>query len=84
VTLYFRTERNSNSKLFFLLYGWWQGTELVLEDRGTLAHFFKISAENSSPLRPPGTPKNAQITLHYGEKDQFEALCPLAMKVSPE
>jgi hypothetical protein len=84
VTLYFRTERNSNPKLFFLLYGSWQGTELVLEDRGTLAHLFKTSADTQSPLKPPETPKNAQITLHYGEKDQFEALCPLAMKVSPE
>jgi hypothetical protein len=76
VTLYFRTERNSTPKLFFLLYGSWQGTELVLEDRGSLTYFFNASADTKSPRRPPTTPKSAEITLHYGEKDQFEALCP--------
>lgn len=47
VTLYFRTGRYSNPKLFFLLYGSWQGTELVLEDRGTLAYFFKTTKAGS-------------------------------------
>jgi len=83
VILYFRTERNS-PKLFFLLYGSWQGTELVLEDRGTLAYFFKAATDTHSRLKPSATPKNTQITLHYGEKDQFEALCPSALKVSSE
>jgi hypothetical protein len=76
VTLYFRTERNSNPKLFFLLYGSWQGTELVLEDRGTLAYFFKASTDTKNQLKPPS--KNTQITLHYGEKNEFEAFCPSA------
>jgi hypothetical protein len=77
VTLYFRTERNSNPKLFFLLYGSWRGTELVLEDRGTLAYFFKASTGTKNRLKlPPPPPQNTQITLHYGEKDEFEALCP--------
>jgi hypothetical protein len=75
VTLYFRTERNSSPKLFFLLYGSWQGTELVLEDRGTLAYFFKTSSDKSRP-KLPTTHKNTQITLHYGEKNEFEPLCP--------
>jgi hypothetical protein len=68
VTLYFRTERNSNPKLFFLLYGSWQGTDLVLEDRGTLAYFFETSTDTKSRLRSPVTLKNTQIALHYGEK----------------
>jgi hypothetical protein len=76
VTLYFRTERNSNPKLFFLLYGSWQGTELVLEDRGTLAYFFKASTDAKNRLKPPTLPNNTQITLHYGEKNEFETLCP--------
>jgi hypothetical protein len=76
VTLYFRTERNSNPKLFFLLYGSWQGTELVLEDRGSLAYFFTADSDMKTRLRPPATVKNAQITLRYGQKEEFEALCP--------
>jgi hypothetical protein len=76
VTLYFRTGRNSNPKLFFLLYGSWQGTELLLEDRGTLAYFFDANASGKSPLRPATTSRNTEITLHYGKKDEFEALCP--------
>jgi hypothetical protein len=76
VTLYFRTERTSNPKLFFLLYGSWQGTELVLEDRGTLAHFFKASGDMKNRPTPPGKAGNTRITLHYGKKDEFEALCP--------
>jgi hypothetical protein len=78
VTLYFRTERYSNPKLFFLLYGSWQGTELVLEDRGTLAYFFKTTKDRESQLARPASLKNTQITLHYGEKDEFEALCSSA------
>jgi len=83
VTLYFRTQRNSTPKLFFLLYGSWQGTELVLEDRGTLAYFFKRSTDVTR-LNPPSKLKNTQITLHYGEKDRFETLCPSATQVSSE
>jgi hypothetical protein len=75
VTLYFRTEQNSSPKLFFLLYGSWQGTELVLEDRGTLAYFFKTSTDKKSQRKPSTTHKNTQITLHYGEKNEFEPLC---------
>jgi hypothetical protein len=75
VTLYFHTEKNSNPKLFFLLYGSWQGTALVLEDRGTLAYFFEANTDTKSRLRSPVILKNAQIALHYGERDQFEALC---------
>ena len=76
VTLYFRTERNSTPKLFFLLYGSWQGTELVLDDRGSLGYFFKTSENTNSRIRPPTMLKNAQITLHYSGKNEFEALCP--------
>jgi hypothetical protein len=53
VTLYFRTERNSKPRLFFLLYGSRQGTELVLEDRGTLAYSFKTNAGMRRRLRTP-------------------------------
>lgn len=76
VTLYLRTERNSSPRLSFLLYGSWQGTELVLEDRGTLAYFFNAGTDMKNWQRPPAKVKNAQITLRYGEKDEFEALCP--------
>lgn len=76
VTLYLRTERNSSPRLSFLLYGSWQGTELVLEDRGTLPYFFTADTDIKSRLRPTATVKNAQIRLRYGEKDEFEALCP--------
>ena len=74
--LYFRTERNSNPRLFFLLYGSWQGTKLVLEDRGTLAYFFRTGTDMESGLRAKTTLANTQITLHYAEKDEFEAFCP--------
>lgn len=77
VTLYLRPEKKSDPKLFFLLYGSWQGTELVLEDRGTLENFFKTYVRTKNPRRSSKGPmKTAEVTLHYGEKSEFERACP--------
>jgi hypothetical protein len=46
----------------------------VLEDRETLAYFFNAGTDMKNRQRPPAKVKNAQITLRYGEKDEFEAL----------
>ena len=85
VVLYLHNERSAQPKLTLLLYGSWQGTELVLEDRGSLGNSFN----------PDGTPKayaptrtnarhNSEIKLHYGERSAFEAACPAATTVSSE
>jgi len=85
VVLYLHNERSAQPKLTFLLYGSWQGTELVLEDRGSLGNSFN----------PDGTPKeyaqtrtnaryNSEIKLHYGDRSAFEAACPAATTVSSE
>ncbi len=85
VVLYLHNERSAQPKLTFLLYGSWQGTELVLEDRGSLGDSFN----------PDGIPKeyaqtrtgaryNSEIKLHYGGRSAFQAACPAARTVSSE
>ncbi len=94
VTLYLRTERNTNPKLFFLLYGSWQGSQLLLEDRGTLASFFaggrSSNQEHPKKASPSAAPPlspiygNSEIILHYAEKAEFDAVCPTSPRVSQE
>ncbi|MGA2813599.1 MAG: hypothetical protein ABSG16_19525 [Candidatus Acidiferrum sp.] len=77
VILYLRTERDAEPKLYFLLYGSWRGPELVLEDRGTLAGSFnRAGTAPISPPAPPGSAKNSEIILQYGDKNLWEAACP--------
>jgi hypothetical protein len=73
VTLYFRIERNSSPKLFRLPYGSWQGTELVLEDRGTLAYFFNTSSDKKSQPKPPDNGHHAAL----GGKERVRTPLPV-------
>jgi hypothetical protein len=90
VTLYLRTERNANPKLIFLLYGSWQGSALLLEDRGTLGHlldgnaFERAGRAAVSPQVRASRRINSEITLHYAERDEFDNSCPAVQPSSPE
>jgi hypothetical protein len=77
VILYLRTERDSNPKLYFLLYGSWRGPELVLEDRGTLANSFNPDGTaRIAPQTHPHAAKNSEIILQHGDKSVLDAACP--------
>ena len=81
VKLYLRTEKTVNPRLFFLLYGAWRGTDLVLEDRGTIVNLFN-SKKSEKELRASTLHgENSEITLHYGEKSEFDAFCPAPAEI---
>ncbi|HEY2351626.1 MAG TPA: hypothetical protein VGH83_03880 [Candidatus Acidoferrum sp.] len=76
VTLYLRTERSAYPRLFFLLYGSWQGQELLLEDRGTMENFFKMAERLKNSRFSPAARRDTVIVLHYGERAEFDRACP--------
>jgi hypothetical protein len=70
------TQRGVTPTLSFHLYGEWEGPDLVLEDRGSLADSFRADGSPKGYLQGPRAPKeNAQVTLRYGKHSEFEATC---------
>jgi hypothetical protein len=90
VILYLRTERKTNPKLFFLLYGSWQGSALLLEDRGTFGYLLDGNAFAAAgraavwPQTRASRRINSEITLHYAERDEFDNSCPAVQPSFPE
>ena len=77
VIIYLRTEKSADPKRFFLLYGSWQGADMVLEDRGTIMYFLHPEeTEREVSSRSPHQRENSEVVLHYGEKPEFDRLCP--------
>jgi hypothetical protein len=76
VRMFVTTRRGMKPTLSFHLYGQWKGTELVLEDNGSLADSFRADGSAKGYLQGPRAPKeNAQVTLRYGKQSEFEAMC---------
>jgi hypothetical protein len=70
-------QTNRDTRLRFELDGAWQGPDLVMDDRGTLARAFNPDGTlySGEPHKrpPPGPP--IPITLHEGSRSNFDATC---------
>jgi hypothetical protein len=76
VALHFYTPKNSSPQLSFSLTGVWQGQELVLEDKGSMAmSFYEHGGAKGYGVGRTADKENAQVTLQYGKENEFNALC---------
>jgi hypothetical protein len=76
VTLYFRSPKDAQPELSFELLGSWQGQELVLEDRGSMAMSFAPDGRRKGYLKGANSPKeNTTGRLHYATESEFSSLC---------
>ena len=75
-------QTNQETRLRFELAGAWQGPDLIMDDRGTLARAFNPDATlYSGDLRkrpPPGAP--LRVTIHEGSRSDFDAACSAAKR----
>lgn len=68
----------------FDLLGVWHNGQLVLDDKGSM----RFSFQPDGSVAPKGwitrspSPEHASVTLAYGTKDEFEALCQAQIAVS--
>jgi len=79
LTMRIATQRNVKPVLSFRLAGQWNGQELFLEDQGSMADSFRADGTPkgfAQGLRAPA--ENAQASLHYAQKAEFEAVCGAA------
>jgi hypothetical protein len=76
VTFYFRSPKDAQPKLNFELLGSWQGQQLVLEDRGSMAMSFAPDGSAKGYLKGANSPKeNTTGTLHYATDSEFSSAC---------
>jgi hypothetical protein len=70
------TQRGVRPALTFRLNGYWKGSDLFLQDNGSLADSFRADGSPkgfAQGLRAPA--ENAQVSLRYGKQSEFEATC---------
>jgi len=78
VTFYFASLKDAQPKLRFELLGSWQGPELVLEDRGSMAMSFAPDGSAKGYLNGKNSPQqNTTGTLHYATESEFSSGCSL-------
>lgn len=78
VTFYFASLKDAQPKLGFELLGSWQGQELVLEDRGSMAMSFAPDGSAKGYLNGKNSAKeNTTGTLHYATQSEFSSVCSL-------
>jgi hypothetical protein len=76
VTFYFRSPKDGQRKLNFELLGSWQGPQLVLEDRGSMAMSFAPDGAGKGYLKGANSPKeNTTGTLYYATDSEFSSAC---------
>ena len=78
VTFYFASLTDAQPKLSFELLGSWQGQELVIEDRGSMAMSFAPDGRAKGYLNGANSPKEKTAgTLHYATEGEFSSACGL-------
>jgi hypothetical protein len=76
VMFYFRSPRDAQPKLNFELLGSWQGQQLVLEDRGSMAMSFAPDGSAKGYLKGANSRKESTTaTLHYATDSEFSSAC---------
>jgi len=76
VKFYFRSPKDAQPKLNFELLGSWQGQQLVLEDRGSMAMSLAPDGGGKGYLKGANSLKETTTgTLHYATDSEFSPAC---------
>lgn len=76
ITFYLRTKKDAQPKLRADLYGSWQGLELVLDDKGSMAMSFAVNGNAKGYLIGTNAPtEDTTGTLRYAAESEFASVC---------
>lgn len=76
VTFYFYSLKNAQPRLRLELLGSWQGQELVLDDKGSMAMSFAADGRAKGYLQGQNAPmESATGRLHYATESAFASAC---------
>jgi hypothetical protein len=76
ITFYLRSFGNAQPKLRADLYGSWQGQELVLEDKGSMAMSFAADGNAKGYLKGMNAPtEDTTGSLRYAGESEFASVC---------
>jgi hypothetical protein len=76
ITFYLRSLKDAQPKLRADLYGSWQGEELVLDDKGSLAMSFAADGKAKGYLIGTNAPTEETTgRLHYATEREFASVC---------
>ena len=76
VTFYLRTPKNAEPKLRADLYGSWQGPELVLDDKGSMAMSFAVDGSAKGYLKGTNAPsEDTTGSLRYAADSELVSVC---------
>ena len=83
LTLYLRSLKAAQPKLRADLYGSWQGEELVLDDKGTMAMSFAVDGRAKGYLIGTNAPtEDTSGKLHYARENELATACGANAKSS--
>jgi hypothetical protein len=76
VTFYLRSIKDAQPKLRADFYGSWQGQELVLDDKGSMAMSFAADGNAKGYLKGRNAPtEDATGRLRYAPENEFASVC---------
>jgi hypothetical protein len=76
VSFSLRSLKDAQPRLNFDLYGSWQGQDLVLADKGSMAMSFAPDGRVKGYLRGTNSPsENSAGALHYATESEFATVC---------
>jgi len=76
ITFYLRSRKDAQPKLRADLYGSWQGQELVLDDKGSMAMSFAVNGNAKGYLIGTNAPtENTTGSLRYATESEFASAC---------
>jgi len=76
ITFYLRSRKDAQPKLRADLYGSWQGQELVLDDKGSMAMSFAVNGNAKGYLMGTNAPtEDTTGSLRYATESEFASAC---------
>ena len=76
ITLYLRSRKDAEPKLRADLYGSWQGEELTLDDKGSMAMSFAVDGNAKGYLTGTNAPtEDTTGRLHYATESELASVC---------
>jgi len=83
ITFYLRSMKDAQPRLRADLYGSWQGPELVLDDKGSMAMSFAVDGNAKGYLKGTNAPsEDTTGRLRYASESEFVSLCGAKAKSS--
>jgi hypothetical protein len=83
LTVYLRSLKGAQPKLRADLYGSWQGEELVVDDKGSMAMSFAVDGRAKGYLIGTNAPtEDTSGKLHYAREDELATACGTSAKTS--